>query len=69
MPGVCEDIGRTPRGVVVPFVLLVVAQIAGLYVMSLIPVVVFGAVLLLAGVILLRRIAPRFERETILKTL
>ena len=55
--------------VIVPFLLILVAQLAGLFVMSMVHVVAFGVVLAAIGLLILRKIAPRFEREQILKTL
>lgn len=55
--------------VVIPVLLLVVAQFAGVFVVGLWHVLAFGAVLLLADLLLMTRIGPRFQREAILKTL
>jgi ABC-type Na+ efflux pump permease subunit len=55
--------------VIIPFLLILVAQLAGLFVMSVFHVIAFGGVLLVIGIVILRWIAPRFEREQILKTL
>ena len=55
--------------VIIPFLLLMVGQFSGLLILSLLHVVGFGVGLLAVDLLLLRLITPRFERETILKTL
>ena len=55
--------------VVLPMLLLVVAQFTGVFVLSLWHVLGFGVVLVAADLVLMHRIGPRFEREAILKTL
>jgi len=55
--------------VVIPMLLLVVGQVAGVFVLSVWHVLIFGAVLVGLDVLLMNRIGPRFERESILKTL
>ena len=55
--------------VVIPFILLILVQFTGLFVLSMLHVVIFGLVLLAVDILLLSKIGPRFEREAILKTL
>jgi ABC-type transport system involved in multi-copper enzyme maturation permease subunit len=55
--------------VVIPVLLLVIAQLTGLFVLSIWHILGFGALLLVADFVLMTRIGPRFEREAILKTL
>ncbi|MFW5684861.1 MAG: ABC transporter permease subunit [Spirochaetota bacterium] len=55
--------------VVIPVILLVVVQFAGVFVLSMWLVLAFGAVLAAIDLVIMRRIGPRFEREAILKTL
>lgn len=55
--------------VVIPFLLLVLVQFTGLFVMSIWHVIIFGLVLAAIDYVLLRKVGPRFEREAILKTL
>jgi len=55
--------------VVVPFILLIVVQFTGLFILSILHVVLFGVVLLAADAFLLTRIGPRFNREAILRVL
>ena len=55
--------------VVIPFLLIVVVQLVGLVVLSMVSVLLFGVVVAAVALFLLRRIGPRFEREAILRTL
>jgi len=55
--------------VVIPFLLIVVVQLVGLVVLSMVSVLLFGVAVAAAGLFLLRRIGARFEREAILRTL
>ncbi len=55
--------------VVVPFILLVVVQFTGLFVLSIWHVIGFGVVVAAIDLVIMNRIGPRFEREAILRTL
>lgn len=55
--------------VVVPLVALVIVQVAGLVTFRIVYAVAFGLLLLAAGLLLLARVAPRFSREDIIRTL
>jgi len=55
--------------VVIPVLLLVIAQFTGIFVLSIWHILGFGALLVVADIVLLTKIGPRFEREAILKTL
>ena len=55
--------------VVIPFILLVLVQFTGIFVLSMLHVVLFGVVLLGVDILLLSKIGPRFNREEIIKTL
>lgn len=60
---------QTSAIVVIPFIGLVGAQIGGLLVLSTLSVVLFGLGLVALDLFLLRQVAPKFEREAILRTL
>ena len=55
--------------VVIPVLLLVIAQFTGIFVLSIWHILGFGALLVVADIVLMTKIGPRFEREAILKTL
>lgn len=55
--------------VVIPVLLLVIAQFTGVFVLSVWHILGFGALLVAVDVVLMTKIGPRFEREAILKTL
>ncbi len=55
--------------VVIPVLLLVIAQFTGVFVLSVWHILGFGALLVAADVVLMTKIGPRFEREAILRTL
>ncbi|MFP4376191.1 MAG: ABC transporter permease subunit [Spirochaetales bacterium] len=55
--------------VVIPVLLLVIAQFTGIFVLSIWHVLGFAALLVIADFFLMTKIGPRFEREAILKTL
>jgi ABC-2 type transport system permease protein len=55
--------------VVIPFILFVVMQFIGLFALSATIVVLFGVAILGLDGLLLAKVGPRFDRETIVKTL
>jgi ABC-2 type transport system permease protein len=55
--------------VVIPILLVILAQFTGLFVLDALMVIAFGIVLLAVDFVLLNRVGPRFEREAILRTL
>ncbi len=55
--------------IVIPFLLLVVIQLTGLVILNIFAIVVFGLIMAMVDLALLRVVAPRFNREKILKTL
>lgn len=55
--------------IVLPFIVLVVAQVTGLLIFKPLYVVIFSLVLMVAGYLIAVRIAPRFSRESIINTL
>lgn len=60
---------QTSGVIVLPFVMLVVVQMSGVMVFKPVYVVAFAAVLILASYIVFNRIGPKFNRESILRTL
>ncbi len=60
---------QTAGMVVVPFVGLIIVQIAGIVTFRVLYVVLFSLVLFGVGLLLLARVAPRFTREGIIRTL
>ena len=55
--------------IVIPFLLLVVIQLIGLVILSIFNIVIFGLAVVVVDLVLLRLVAPRFDREAILQTL
>jgi len=55
--------------VVIPFILLVAVQFTGLFVLNTVIVTLFGVGILGLDAVLLTRVGPRFDRETIVQTL
>lgn len=60
---------QTAGMVVIPFVGLIVVQLAGLVTFSALYALLFALALIAVGVLLLARVAPRFTREGIIRTL
>jgi ABC-type Na+ efflux pump permease subunit len=55
--------------VVIPFILLLVVQITGVVVFSVLSVVLFSLAMLALAYVLVARVGPKFEREQIITTL
>ncbi|MBN1837951.1 MAG: ABC transporter permease [Spirochaetales bacterium] len=60
---------QTAGIIVLPFIVLIVAQIAGLVTFRPVLVVALAAVLIAAAYLIITRLAPRFSREAIISTL
>lgn len=55
--------------VVLPFVVLIIVQITGLFVLKPLYIFIFSLILAAAGYLVTAKVAPRFSRESIINTL
>jgi ABC-type Na+ efflux pump permease subunit len=55
--------------VVLPFVVLIIVQITGLFILKPLYIIILGLILVAAGYLVTLRVAPRFSRESIINTL